>query len=432
MSVTQIIEADLVWTGTSFERDVRIAVNDDGVISSVGKFNGATTRRLERKALLPGFVNTHSHAFQRGLRGWGETFSKGGGSFWTWREAMYDLVERIDADKIYELSKQAFTEMLACGITTVGEFHYLHHDQSRAGYAFDEVVLKAASDAGIRITLLNAFYKTGGIGKPLGRGQDRFATISTEAYWQQFDRLSESIDHRTQTLGVVAHSIRAVPLEDLCALHEETSRRGAVFHMHVEEQPQEIAECIEAYHKPPMALLNEHLSINPLFTAVHCTHTADNDLDEYLASGGNVCLCPLTEANLGDGLANVPRILRNDGRICLGTDSNSRLCFIEEMRLLEYGQRLRLQGRGVCVDGQGNLGAKLLEMATSNGARSLGLKTGSITPNHLADFVAIDLDAPVLSGSTDDTLLDALILGSGNEAIASTCVGGRWLGNADY
>ena len=431
MSDSQIIEADLVWTGTTFERDVRVAVDEDGVIASVGKVDGATTKLLKKCALLPGFVNAHSHAFQRGLRGLGETFPKGEGSFWTWREAMYDLVERIDSETIYDISKQAFTEMLACGITTVGEFHYLHHDTSKDGFAFDEVVLKAAKDAGIRIALLNAYYKTGGIGKPLGRGQDRFATPSLEAYWQQFDRLSESIDDTTQTLGVVAHSIRALSLDDLCALHEEASRRGVIFHMHVEEQPQEIAECIEAYHKPPMALLNERLEISPFFTAVHCTHTADNDLDEYLASGGNVCICPLTEANLGDGLANVPRILRNDGRICLGTDSNSRLCFTEEMRLLEYGQRLRLQKRGVCLsggDGQGNVGAKLLEMATSNGARSLGLKTGSIKPNHFADFVAINLDAPVLSGTTDDTLLDALILGSGNEAIASTCVGGRWLG----
>ena len=424
MSESQIIEADLVWTGTSFERDVRIAVNEDGVIASVGKVDGATTRRLERKALLPGFVNAHSHAFQRGLRGLGETFPKGEGSFWTWREAMYDLVERIDAETIYELSKQAFSEMLACGITTVGEFHYLHHDQSKAGYTFDEVVLKAAADAGIRIALLNVFYKTGGIRKPLGRGQDRFATPSLEAYWDQMDMLAELIDPATQSLGVVAHSIRAVPLDDLVALHEEACKRGMVFHMHVEEQPQEIEVCIEVYHKPPMALLNERLEISPFFTAVHCTHTADKDMDEFLASGGNVCICPLTEANLGDGLANVPRLLRNDGRICLGTDSNSRLCFTEEMRLLEYGQRLRLQKRGVCVDGQGNAGTKLLEMATSNGARSLGLKVGKIAKGHHADFATIDLDAAALKGWTETTLLDTLILGTGNEAIAETCVGG--------
>ncbi|MCZ6834238.1 MAG: formimidoylglutamate deiminase [Planctomycetota bacterium] len=426
MSLEQIIEADLTWTGEAFEPGVRIKVNEKGVITEVGVFEDAVTTRLAGRALLPGFVNAHSHAFQRGLRGLGESFPKGVGSFWTWREAMYDLVERLDEKLIYELSTQAFREMLASGITTVGEFHYAHHDASESGFAFDEIILKAAAEVGIRIVLLEAYYETGGIGKPLERGQKRFATRSLDEYWAQMDRLEAMIDTSMQSLGVVAHSIRAVPRDTLIALHEESRKRGLVFHMHVEEQPREIEDCLDAYHQTPMAIINESLSVDPRFTSVHCTHTAESDLKEYIEQGGNVCLCPLTEANLGDGLANVPLLMREGGHICIGTDSNSRLCFLEEMRLLEYGQRLRHQERGVCAADDGKLGAPLLTMATMNGARSLGLKAGRIAKDNVADLVSIDLEVPCLQRWEASTLLEGIILGCGNDVISEVCVGGTW------
>jgi formimidoylglutamate deiminase len=374
-------------------------------------------------------INAHSHAFQRGLRGRGESFPppQGAGNFWTWRQAMYQLVESMDEQTIYRLSIQAFKEMLAAGITTVGEFHYVHHDSSLEGFALDEVVLRAAADAGIRIVLINTYYKTGAINRPLEGGQLRFRTDSSREYWQQMDRLASTLDAATQSLGAAAHSIRAVPLDDLRALHEETIRRGLPFHMHVEEQPQEVADCVHAYGKPPMALINEHLDINPMFTAVHCTHTAAADLEEYLAAGGTVCINPLTEGNLGDGIPPLPRILKYQGHIALGSDSNLRICWTEEMRWLEYVQRLSTQQRGICIDGSGSVGHKLLESATINGARSLGIKAGRIQPKHHADFVVLDLSTPALAGWTADTLLDAFILGTGNEAIDKVCVAGRWL-----
>jgi formimidoylglutamate deiminase len=195
--------------------------------------------------------------------------------------------------------------------------------------------------------------------------------------------------------------------------------------MHIEEQPLEIEECLAAYGKTPMALLNEHLDINPMFTAVHCTHTAAADLEEYIAAGGNVCINPLTEGNLGDGIPDVPRILKSQGRIALGSDSNARICWTEEMRWLEYGQRLKLQERGICVDESASVAGKLLEAATVNGARCLGLKAGRLAPKHHADFALIDLTAPQLDGWTDQTLLDSLVFGTGNEAIAGVCVAGR-------
>jgi formimidoylglutamate deiminase len=428
--VTQVIEADLTWYDGRFAPGVRIKVNDDGRIEDVGQLADTPTVRLRDRAVLPGFVNAHSHAFQRGLRGRGETFEEGVGSFWSWREAMYELVASMDEQKMYALSRQAFDEMLAAGITTVGEFHYLHHDAREEGYAFDEVVLKAAADAGIRIVLLNAYYRTGGIDQDLAGGQVRFRTASLEEYWTQMDRLAGIVDPATQTLGAVAHSIRAAPIEDIAALREESEHRHMVLHMHLEEQPLEIEECVHAYGKTPMALVNERVDVGPTLTCVHCTHTAGADMDDYLERGGTVCICPLTEANLGDGLANVPSIRRGAGRISLGTDSNARIGFLEEMRWLEYGQRLATRSRGVCRDEAGRVGPVLLAMATRNGARALGLRAGMIRPGHLADFVAVDLGASSLGGYDEGTLIDALILGGADQAVAGVCVGGRWLGSA--
>lgn len=426
----QIIEADLTWTGRRFERGVRVAVDGDGVISAVGppeSVSGAVGRRLTSCALLPGMINAHSHAFQRGLRGRGETFPEGGGSFWTWRTTMYELVDRMDAATLLALAGQAYREMLAAGITTVGEFHYLHHDASAAGYAFDELMLQAAADAGIRIVLLNAYYGTGGCDRPLTGGQKRFHTGGIDEYWQQMDRLEATLDGRTQSLGTVAHSIRAASLDEIADLHETATRRHLVFHMHLEEQTREIEACLAAYGKPPMALLNERLAIDPRFTAVHCTHTALSDLEEFLAAGGNVCLCPLTEGNLGDGVPNVRQIVKRHGRICLGTDSNARISMTEEMRWLEYVQRLITRSRGVCVDESGRVAPYLWRAATVNGARALGIRAGSIEPGHAADLITLDLSAPSLAGWSDETLLDSFIFGGGAEAVGATCVAGRWV-----
>ena len=428
MSELQVIEADLTWVDGRFLPSIKITVGGNGRIESVGKSDTTVGLRLKDRAILPGMINAHSHAFQRGLRGRGEHFPQGAGSFWTWREAIYSLVNQMDEQRIYALSKQAFDEMLAAGITTVGEFHYLHHDESCEGYAFDEIVLKAAADACIRIVLLNVYYATGGFGKLLEGAQQRFGSASLDAFWSQMDRLESLIDRRTQSLGVVAHSIRAADIDDISALHKEAQRRGLVFHMHVEEQPKEIADCIEHYGKRPTQLLNERLEIDDQFTAVHCTHTDADDMKAYLAAGGNICICPLTEANLGDGIADVPEILKHNGKICLGTDSNARISFVEEMRWLEYVQRLAGERRGVFTDDAGSCASVLWQMATINGAHALGIKAGQIEAGCAADLVSIDLNHPSLAGWSTETLLDALVFGSSNEAIAATCVNGKFSG----
>jgi formiminoglutamate deiminase len=417
-----VLEADWTWTGERFERGIQIRIGE-GRIAEVGTF-GSPDLRLENRALLPGMIFSHSHAFQRGLRGRGERFPAGSGNFWTWREAMYGLVGRLEPDEFQALCLQTFREMRSAGITCVGEFHYFHHGPELNGWAFDERVLRAAAEAGIRIVLLQSYYRTGAIGQPLEGGQRRFDGFSPAAFWEQVDRLGALLDPATQTLGASVHSIRAAGLEDLRTVYDEARRRDLVFHIHVEEQRREIQDAIAYYGRRPMQLLLETLGTATDVTAIHCTHTDAEDMERFLAGGGTVCLCPLTEGNLGDGIAG--RI----SRACIGSDSNARISMLEEMRWLEYAQRLATESRGVLRDYDGQVARVLFEAATVNGAQALGVDAGRIAPGCWADFVSIDLGAPSLAGWEPETLLDSLVFGAGDEAVAATCVGGAWMERA--
>ncbi len=426
------LEADLTWTGVRFESGVRIGIGPDGRIASVGTAApppNSPFERLDGSALLPGFVNVHSHAFQRGLRGRGETFPKGAaGSFWTWREAMYGLVEKMTADRLLELSFQAFREMRAAGITCVGEFHYLHHSGPGANFAFDNEILAAAQSAGIRLVLLETYYRTGGIGSALSPAQKRFKVASPAEYWFQMDVMEGRLG-RNQTLGAVVHSVRAANLDEIGEIYREARRRGLVFHIHVEEQRKEIEDCLAAYGKRPMAALLDACGSAEGITAVHCTHTSPDDLARFFDAGGTACLCPTTEGNLGDGLPDLARFVAGRGesaaRLSLGTDSNARISFLEEMRWLEYGQRLSTETRGALRDENGSVAPVLLKAATVGGAHALGIEAGVIRPGAWADLVEIDLGCPALDGWEPETLLDSLIFGAGNDAIAKTWVGGQ-------
>lgn len=402
----RVIEADLTWTGERFERGIQVRLRGDR-IAEVGRLGRTPGLRLKGKALLPGFVTAHSHAFQRGLRGLGEA----PGSFWSWREGMYRLVQELDEESFRDLCRRAFAEMRSAGITTVGEFHYLRHATERREYRFDEVILGAAAEARIRIVLMPAYYNAGGIGKPLEPAQMRFRTPSPDDYWKQMDRLAP-----LGRLGAAVHSVRAADRGEVREIAAEARRRRMIFHIHLEEQRQEIAACREAHGLTPMQLLLEDGEVAEHVTAIHCTHTAPEEMVRFREAGGRVCLCPLTEANLADGIPDVVRM----GARCLGTDSNARISMLEEMRLLEYAQRLHREKRGVL-----DL-PSLLNAATLEGARALGIPAGRIAPDCWADFLAIDLHAPSLAGWTEETLLGSLLLGSGERALAEVCVGGRW------
>ena len=428
MTASRVIEADLTWTGRRFESGKQVVVGESGRIDAVTSGREPTSRHA-RGALLPGFINTHSHAFQRGLRGHGERFPAGMGDFWTWREAMYALVERLDEKELYRLSVQAFEEMRDAGVTTVGEFHYIHHATGGTDYDFDRVVLDAASAAGIRIILLQTYYATGGIGQPLGAAQRRFRSTDVDAYWKQMDRLAPTLDPRTQTLGAVAHSIRAATVDDIKAIHAEAQRRGLRYHMHVEEQQREVDDCLAAYGKRPMRVLLDGLDIGGNLTAVHCTHTKPDDMRQFLEAGGTVCVNPLTEGNLGDGIATLEPVPAIAGRLALGTDSNARISLIEEMRWLEYGQRLRTEKRGALRSGEGLVAPTALDAATLGGAQALGVPAGRIEAGRWADFAVIDLDHPSLAGCDAEHLAEALMTGADNGVVLGTYVGGSWRGS---
>jgi formimidoylglutamate deiminase len=410
-----IYNPELTWIDGAFVANKSIAV-EDGVITSIGVGDNS-----DKGAFLPGFVNTHSHAFQRGLRGRGENFASGGDSFWGWREEMYNLVNELSVDQFRELCVQCFSEMRLAGITTVGEFHYFHHCQEK-DYAMDLAVLEAASQVGIRLVLLHAKYMYGGFAKPLLGGQKRFATDSLDAWWDRVDELIGVVDGSMQRIGTVAHSVRSVDIETIKEIAVGSVQRGMPMHIHVEEQRQEIEACVEAHGVTPLALLNDAIAVSPMVTAVHCTHTAPADMEQWVSSGGNVCLCPLTEANLADGICDMQRLVKQGGCVSLGTDSNARISMLEEMRWMEYAQRLHRERRGVCLDGSGSMANYLIDAATKNGARCLGLPVGEIAVGKLGDFVVIDLTHTQLAYTSVETLGAALCCGADNAVICKTII----------
>lgn len=432
--MSTIIEADLTYVDGRFQRGLQVEIDGDR-ITRVGPLGATPSKRLTGRALLPGFVNAHSHAFQRGLRGLGESYPEGMGDFWTWREAMYSLVLSLDRESMFRLCKQAFDEMLAAGFTTVGEFHYLHHSNIAADspadlpgdFAFDDVVLEAASASGIRIVLLQSFYKTGGFNSPLAGGQRRFSTPSVDAFLKNIDALAARPRAATQSIGLAPHSLRAVPVEDLSRLVAAAEQRKLVCHVHVEEQRKEIVDCAAALGRTPLEWLLANVRPSPRFTMIHATHSTLETLRRYVDTGANVCICPITEGNLGDGLGDVATMLRRHDAVCIGTDSNVRIDPIEELRWLEFVRRLRHERRGICKTAGGEVAAQLLRCGTENGGRALGLKVGRIETGYLADLITINHADPTLAGATDASLSAVLVLGSSAAVVREVAVGGRWV-----
>jgi formimidoylglutamate deiminase len=365
-------------------------------------------------------VNAHSHAFQRALRTQPQRFDTGAGNFWTWRETMYRLAGSLDVAGFYETSKQCFSEMLAAGITTVGEFHYLHHAGESHHWAFDDAVISAARDAGIRIVLIQTYYATGSIGRPLEGAQKRFSPVSRPEFVRQLDRLAATLDTSTQSLALACHSIRAVGLDDLRYFRDYAARSNMPFHIHVEEARKEIEDCVAAHGTNPMRLLLDRIKIDEHVTAIHCTHSTPEDMKEWTSRGGRICLCPITEGNLGDGFPHV-----HAQHSCIGSDSNIRISMIEELRMLEFGQRARREKRGIVVDESGNHASVLLQLGTVNGAASLGVDVGRIGVGAPADLFTIDLGHPSLAGCDAESLLDGLIFGCGNGPVDQVWVAGN-------
>lgn len=408
---------EYILTPDGIQRDQALVVDADGRIQRIEPAAGQCDGFLA----IPGMPNAHSHAFQRALAGFGEV-PKGADSFWSWREAMYRLANRVSPEEMFIIAREAFWDMLRGGYTSVAEFHYLHHLPDGApGPIMARTVIAAAQEAGIRMRLLPVYYQDGGFKQPPRDEQRRFVHVSVEDYCGLLGEL-HGVD-----LGIAPHSLRAVPPEVLGPLLEGAAKviQGEFpVHIHVSEQQKEVDECRALYGATPIALLGRSVKLDRRWNLVHATHADPGECRLMRERGATVVLCPITEAYLGDGLFGADEFVREGGRIAIGSDSNCRIDAFEELRWLEYGQRLRSQGRARLAD-QDGLGLPLWRKACEGGAAALMQPVGTLATGQYADIVVLDRDAPPLRGHDADTFMDALIIGGGRADIADVYVGGK-------
>jgi formiminoglutamate deiminase len=355
----------------------------------------ATARRL-RGLTLPGLANGHSHAFHRALRGRTQTER---GTFWTWREQMYAVAERLDPDTYFNLAVATYAEMAATGITSVGEFHYLHHDPDGHPYAdpnaMGEALVAAARQVGIRIALLDACYLSSGFGAPPEGVQHRFSDGDAGRWAERVDALADKhADDEDVVVGAAVHSVRAVPRDQIDRVAEWATHRDAPLHAHVSEQVAENQACVEAYGVTPATVLFEAGALGAHATAVHATHLSESDVALLGSQGTHACLCPTTERDLADGIGPSRRLLEAGSPLTLGSDSHAVVDLFEEMRAVELDERLATRRRGHWSADE------LLTAATSAGHASLGFQdTGRIAVGAPADLVTVDLESIRTAGT---------------------------------
>ena len=448
---------DLIYVGGKFETDLALVCDASGNIAqlaSVADLRDEKRVSLANRAILPGMVNAHSHAFQRVLRGRTEYRSSDHDSFWTWRELMYSAATRLSPEDVYDASRMAFLEMALAGITAVGEFHYLHHAPD--GQPYDDPnllakeVVRAAGDVGLRIALLRVAYVRSGFQTEANPRQTRFIESDAEAYLNNLDSLSAGLalpDGRasdTAWVGIAPHSVRAVPLAYLKQVITFANEHALKVHMHVAEQPAEVSGCVAEYGRTPIALLESEGLLNDRFTAVHAVHVTPKAIASFAKSGAMVCACPTTERNLGDGVVPADEYLRHDVQICLGTDSHTQIDLFEDARELEYHLRLQkleravLRGSPTVSEGVSrqvhstlsdsrvsDTAALLFDCATMNGARSIGAPGGALEIGKPADFFTVDLNDPTIAGASRDDLLASIVFSASRVAVCEVVVGGK-------
>lgn len=397
----------------------RIARLERGVASEAGDARIAIG--------LPGMANLHSHAFQRAMAGLTGLRGPGSDSFWTWREWMYRFVGRLTPDEVEAIAALAYVEMVEAGYTRVGEFHYLHHDIGGRPFAdpaeMAARIAAASETAGIGLTLLPVFYAQGGFGgAPAGPGQARFlSTVDSYAGLIEASRraLAPIADAVT---GIAPHSLRAVTPDALTAILPLAE--GGPIHIHIAEQVREVEDCLAWSGRRPVEWLFDHAPVDDRWCLVHATHMTAAETGRLAASGAVAGLCPVTEADLGDGL--FPAIDYREAGGCwgVGTDSNVRIDLADELRLLEYGQRLHHRARNVLAGESRSVGRCLFEEALLGGARATGAVAG-LHEGGPADWLAIDPAHPAMTGRADDAVLDSFIFAGGRDAIAGVWRGGR-------
>ncbi|MGW1430591.1 formimidoylglutamate deiminase [Streptomyces sp. NPDC002431] len=415
------------WLSTHVEPGVALDVSD-GVITGVR--TGVATPPPGATALhgltLPGLANTHSHAFHRALR---STVQVGSGTFWTWRETMYQVASRLTPDSYYDLARAVYAEMALAGITAVGEFHYLHHAPGGTPYddpnAMGEALIAAAAEAGIRITLLDTAYLSAGFGdgptryREPDRHQLRFSDTTAEA-WAERASLLKGGDHAL--IGAAVHSVRAVPAGQLATVAAWAEERQAPLHVHLSEQTAENEACLAAHGRTPARLLADHGVLGPRTTGIHNTHLTPEDIALIGSTRTGTCMCPTTERDLADGTGPAVALQRAGSPLSLGSDSHAVIDLFEEARAMELNERLRTRARGHWT------AAALLRAATADGHAALGRpEAGVIEPGAPADLATVALDSVRTAGPAPRLAAEAAVFAASAADVRHTVVAGRHL-----
>lgn len=408
--------------------DVVISVGPDGVIAAIDA--GATRQPGDAVAagpVLPPLANLHSHAFQRAMAGLAEVAGHGDDSFWTWRDTMYRMVGALSPDDVEVIATRLYIDLLKCGYGRVGEFHYLHHDQAGAPYSdraeMSNRILAAAAASGIGMTLLPVFYAHSNFGgvPPTG-GQRRFIH-GVDGFLDLMEALAPRTGAAGATLGYAFHSLRAATPDEMRVILAAAPGQGPI-HIHVAEQQAEVDASIAWSGRRPLAWLLDEMPVDAHWCLIHATHANDDEVRRLAASGAVVGLCPTTEASLGDGIFPATAYR---GRFGVGSDSHVSTSPSEELRLLEYGQRLRDERRVRLVNGPGRSnGRDLFDAALAGGAQALGQATGGLQVGAAADLVVLDGADPFIATARGDTILDRWLFAVGDRAVRDVMVGGRW------
>jgi formimidoylglutamate deiminase len=430
-----VYECEHLWRPETWLSPGYVAVDASGYVTSIGDSAPSAQTERVRGYVVPGMPNLHSHAFQRALVGLTEHRESGEDTFWSWRKAMYGFLERLTPEDVEVIATELYVEMLEAGYTAVGEFQYLHHGIGGQPYdnpaEMSERLVAASHRAGIGMTLLPVLYTASGFGgTPPQAQQQRFAS-DVDWLLKVVTRVRDGWRSDPEVnVGVAPHSLRAVMPEELAALLAglQALEPAAPVHIHVAEQVREVEDCVRFRNARPVEWLLGNASVDARWCLVHATHTTASEIDGLAKSGAVVGLCPTTEGNLGDGIAAAAEMLDAGTRFGIGSDSHASVDVREELRWLEYTQRLaRLQRNVLAQPGGTGTGARLYRAALAGGAQALGRAIGEILPGKRADLVVLDPDHPVLAGRPLSRVLDAFVFGHQGNPITRVMVGGRWV-----
>ena len=403
--------------------DIRAGRIDDIVV------NGACGKDDHVAGIvIPGLCNAHSHAFQRALAGHTEQRSpQGQDNFWTWRERMYELAGRLDPDALRAIATQAYSEMLQSGYTGVAEFHYLHRAPGAAEEddAMFRSISEAAAESGIRLTYVPILYERAGFDSPEPEEQQRGFALDLQSFLGHHAQVMEGADDGV-VVGIGVHSLRAASKESLAAVVQAAEGADVPLHLHIAEQQREVDQCLAAYGRRPVRWLLEQFDVGERWCLVHATHMDMEETEQLARTGAVVCLCPSTEANLGDGLFPLHEYLSAGGNIAIGSDSHISINPFEELRWLEYGQRLASKSRNIAALDEAHVGRELYGRALAGGAQAGGIASVGLEKGAAADLVVLDDDDPMLVGHGDASLLDALVFSGYRLPIDRVMVNGDW------